>query len=190
MIGIVGSNPTLSANDMAVDRPGRSSDMRNAGHKFDPSLRHRLCSRERLRRLPPLKILRRLGLKRGGVLVDIGCGTGFFALPAARLVGREGKVYGLDISPDMLADMMSAAARMRISNLVPVASSRDGRGIPPRASLYFLGNVFHEVEDKRTYLRRLSRRMGRDSRLAILDHHKKKTIHGPPQAPDPPSAWH
>jgi ubiquinone/menaquinone biosynthesis C-methylase UbiE len=35
-------------------------------------------------------------VKPGMTFVDLGCGNGFFALPSARLVGPEGKVYGLD----------------------------------------------------------------------------------------------
>ena len=151
-------------------------------HKFNPERRARLCSPERLRRLPPRKILQRVGLKKGGVFVDIGCGTGFFSLPAAALVGRRGTVYGLDISRPMLADMVSAARKKRLPNIRPVLSAESGRGMPRGASLYFLANVFHELNDKNSYLRLLHRRMSPESRLAIVDYHKRRTKHGPPVA--------
>jgi ubiquinone/menaquinone biosynthesis C-methylase UbiE len=123
-----------------------------------------------------------VGLREGDVFVDIGCGTGFFSLPAAALVGRRGKVYGLDISRPMLADMVSAARKKRLSNIRPVLSTESGRGMPGGASLYFLANVFHEIKDKNAYLRLLHRRMSPESRLAIVDYHQRRTKHGPPAA--------
>ena len=149
-------------------------------HKFNPERRARLRSPERLRRLPPFKILRRVGLKKGDVFVDIGCGTGFFSLPAAALVGPAGTVYGLDISRLMLADLKVAARKKYLMNVRPVLSTESGRGIPRAASLYFLANVFHELNDKNAYLHLLQRRMGPESKLAIVDYHRRRTKHGPP----------
>jgi len=150
------------------------------GHKFNPERRSRLCSPERLRRLPPRKILRRLGLKAGDVFVDIGCGTGFFSLPAAVLVGRRGQVYGLDISRTMLGDLAAAARRRRLSNVRTILSGEQGRGLPRGAALYLMANVFHELKDKKAYLALVWRRMNLKSRLAIVDYHKRSTEHGPP----------
>ena len=44
----------------------------------------------------PEDILREIGLETGMTFLDIGCGNGFFTLPAARMVGPAGQVYGLD----------------------------------------------------------------------------------------------
>ena len=42
-----------------------------------------------------------IGLKSGLIFMDIGCGGGFFALPAARVVGESGKVYGIDTNAEV-----------------------------------------------------------------------------------------
>jgi ubiquinone/menaquinone biosynthesis C-methylase UbiE len=42
------------------------------------------------------EFLKRVGLRRGQIVLDFGCGSGNYAIPAARIVGREGKVYALD----------------------------------------------------------------------------------------------
>jgi ubiquinone/menaquinone biosynthesis C-methylase UbiE len=46
----------------------------------------------------PEVILNEIGLKPGMTFVDIGCGQGFFTIPAAKIVGNSGKVYASDIN--------------------------------------------------------------------------------------------
>ncbi|MBN2199476.1 MAG: methyltransferase domain-containing protein [Candidatus Aminicenantes bacterium] len=148
--------------------------------KFDPARRDRLRHPRRSRRLPPFKILRRLGLRRGDTFVDIGCGPGFFSLPASRIVGEGGKVVAVDVSTEMLTDLKAGAAAEGASNIVFKQVGENGAGLPANAGLYFLCQVLHELEDKRGYLAGLRRRMGPESRLAVLDYHRRRTKHGPP----------
>lgn len=147
--------------------------------KFDPARRARLLRPSRRRRLPPFKILRRLGLKRGESFVDIGCGPGYFTLPASRIVGDGGRVFALDVAGEMLADLKTEAAIKGAANIRFLRVGEKDDGIPSNAGLYFLGQVLHELEDKPGYLAGLRRRMGPESRLAVLDYHKRRTKHGP-----------
>jgi hypothetical protein len=79
----------------------------------------------------------------------------------------------------MLADLATTARRKGILNLKTILSTESGRELPRGASLYFMANVFHELDDKKAYLKRLYRCLGPESRLAIVDYHKRKTKHGP-----------
>jgi ubiquinone/menaquinone biosynthesis C-methylase UbiE len=47
----------------------------------------------------PYKALNAAGLKPGQRVLEIGCGPGFFTIPAAKIVGEKGNVYALDINP-------------------------------------------------------------------------------------------
>ncbi len=47
----------------------------------------------------PYKALNAAGLKPGQRVLEVGCGPGFFTIPAAKIVGKKGKVYALDINP-------------------------------------------------------------------------------------------
>ena len=151
-------------------------------HKFEPEARARLTSEDRRKRLPPEAILREIGLKAGDTFVDIGAGTGFFALPAARMVGPTGRVFGLDTSPGMVEDLARAAAEEGLTNVEAVLSAETEARLPANAAFYVLVNVFHELEDRAAYLDRIRESMGVRSRLVIIDYHKKKTEHGPPLA--------
>ena len=59
----------------------------------------------------PEKILQSLGVAPGMVFIDVGCGDGYFALPAARRVGPQGKVYAVDIDAGAIQRLREQAAR-------------------------------------------------------------------------------
>jgi ubiquinone/menaquinone biosynthesis C-methylase UbiE len=47
----------------------------------------------------PYKALRAAGLEPGQKVLEVGCGPGFFTVPAAKTVGQGGIVYALDVNP-------------------------------------------------------------------------------------------
>ncbi|HAF07103.1 MAG: methyltransferase domain-containing protein [bacterium] len=44
----------------------------------------------------PYRLLKAAGLKHGQKVLEVGCGTGFFTIPAAKIVGEKGVIYALD----------------------------------------------------------------------------------------------
>ncbi len=58
-----------------------------------------------------------LALAPGQHVLDVGCGTGASALPAARAVGPTGRVVGIDIAANMLARAGDKAAGLGLGNL-------------------------------------------------------------------------
>ncbi len=59
--------------------------------------------------IKPETILKQIGLQGGMQVADLGCGAGYFALPAARLVGSRGKVYAVDVQKSALAQVRKEA---------------------------------------------------------------------------------
>jgi ubiquinone/menaquinone biosynthesis C-methylase UbiE len=157
-------------------------------HKFDPARMDRLMSVERRRELPPNRILLRAGLAAGQTLVDIGCGPGFFALPAARIVGPRGRVIGLDVSPVMIAELRKNARAAGLANVRAIRVAESAPEIPSGADFYLIVNTLHEFDDPAAHLAVIRKAMSPPSRLAIVDFLKKKTEHGPPFADRIPMA--
>ena len=94
------------------------------GH-FDTRRATRLNNAERLKELRPQQLLTEVGrLTLGMTCVDLGSGTGVFAIPMAEIVGESGKVFAVDNSRDML-DYISAQASPQIA-LVEADASRTG----------------------------------------------------------------
>jgi ubiquinone/menaquinone biosynthesis C-methylase UbiE len=148
--------------------------------KYESSRFKRLMSSKRRKELPPGPIFDEIGLRSGQTFVDIGAGPGFFTLPAAAIVGPGGCVFGLDISPVMIKELRKNAARKNLKNVHPLPAEETAAELPAGADFYFMANVFHELDNRAAYLRRIRKSMSPDSRLVIIDFLKKKTLHGPP----------
>jgi arsenite methyltransferase len=56
-------------------------------------------------------------LERGEVVLDLGSGAGMDSLVAAQMVGPQGRVTGLDMTPEMLAKAQAAAAEIEAANV-------------------------------------------------------------------------
>ena len=78
-------------------------------------------SRFRYRFFGPLPILQGAGLRPGQTVLEVGCGTGFFTLPAGRLLGTSGSLVAMDVlaeSVALVSDKVSAAGLRNIRTLM------------------------------------------------------------------------
>ena len=67
--------------------------------------------------------LRKIGVRRGQTVLDFGCGRGNYAIPAAGIVGEEGRVYALDKNQRALDELMRRAENERLRNVTRVDTS-------------------------------------------------------------------
>ncbi len=150
-------------------------------HKFNPANRARLENPERARLLPPEDLLRRAGLGSGMRVADVGCGPGFFTLPAARIVGPEGRVYALDISPEMLDVVKDKVQAAGLGQVEPVLSA-EGEIPLPDAGVDFalMAFVLHEAVDAAGMADEVSRILADRGRLLLLEWEKREMPSGPP----------
>ena len=155
--------------------------MPGGGHKFHVDRRAYLDSDERKSYLDARAILRASGVRAGMRFADIGSGTGFFALPAAELVGPSGHVDAVDLSPVMLEDLEAKLGRTTVQNVTAVLSTEDRIPLADRSvDVVFLACVLHELAGPATLLecRRIVRPQGR---LTDIDWKKEEMEFGPPR---------
>ena len=144
---------------------------------------HRFFDNEKERRKwqNPEAILADVGVKRGFIIVDVGCGTGFFALPAARLVGDEGRVYGLDADSEAINRLKERATKEKLRNLIlKVGIAEQTVLCDSCADIAFFGIVLHDFEDTSKVLSNAKKMLKSTGRLIDLDWKKKPMQLGPP----------
>jgi ubiquinone/menaquinone biosynthesis C-methylase UbiE len=129
----------------------------------------------------PETILANLNVKKGLVFVDVGCGSGFFALPAARLVRSEGKVYGVDADPQTINRLKKKAAREGLMNLeLTIGLAEETVFCSSCADIVFFGIVFHDFSDQTKALSNAKKMLKPTGRLIDLDWKKEPMRFGPP----------
>jgi ubiquinone/menaquinone biosynthesis C-methylase UbiE len=130
----------------------------------------------------PEAILADIGLRPGLTFIDIGCGGGFFALPAARIVGENGKVYGLDTNPRSITSLKELATREGLTNLdLTVGKAEELVICEQCADIIFFGIALHDFQDPSKVLDNARRMVKPSGRLVNLDWKKEPMKLGPPE---------
>ena len=119
----------------------------------------------------PDEIVRRMGLKPGDVVADLGAGTGYFTRRLARAVAPSGRVYAVDIQPEMLRHLKEKIEKAGIRNVVPVLSENDDPKLP-RASLdwILLVDVYHELQQPKPMLAKMREALKRTGKIALVEY--------------------
>ena len=150
-------------------------------HKFESKSMHKLDSQERRKILPPHETLKVVGLKQGDVMADVGCGIGYFTIPAAQIVGPTGQVYAIDIVPEMLAVVEQKKTEMANENITTILAVKDYLIIPSGSVTFvFVCNVLHEIENIFSIASELKRILSDNRQIAVIEWNKIQSNFGPP----------
>lgn len=128
----------------------------------------------------PHEVIQALKLKADAVIADIGSGTGYFSVRFAHMV-PQGRVYGLDTEPDMVNYLAGRAKREGLKNVTAVQAKPGDPQLPEKADVVILVDVYHHVQNREQYFRRLQPLLKPGGRLAIIDFHMDSPD-GPPKA--------
>lgn len=147
---------------------------------FNPRNLQKLESEDRYKAIPPKETLLKTGLKASDTVADIGCGTGFFSLPASKIVSPN-KVVAADISAEMLNHVNERLIDESITNVELV--QMEPMVIPLSNESFdftFCSFVVHEVPDYKKYLDELLRITKPGGRLVVVEWQVSESPFGPP----------
>ena len=128
----------------------------------------------------PHEVITALDLKPGEVIADIGAGSGYFSFRFAHHVG-PGRVYAVDISPDMILHMNRRMRDMGITNLTTVLAPPDDPLLADGSlDRVFICDVWHHIENQGQYLAKLKKMLRPGGQLVMIDFQKRELPVGPP----------
>lgn len=134
---------------------------------------------QREQNLQPERVMDVLGIKAGSSVADIGAGSGWFTVRAARRVGEGGLVYAVEINADYLKYIEERAAREKLSNVRTVLGGEDDPRLPDASvDVVLLLKTYHELSQPIRLLEHLRRSMRAGARLGIIDRNGKGDDHG------------
>ena len=129
----------------------------------------------------PHEVVTALNLKDGEVVADIGAGSGYFSFRLVHHVGENGRVYAVDISPDMIRYMNRRIRDLGLQNLITVLSDPDDPLLPKTSvDQIFLCEVWHHIKSQAQYLAQIRRTLKPGGRVVMIDFHKRELPVGPP----------
>jgi ubiquinone/menaquinone biosynthesis C-methylase UbiE len=120
----------------------------------------------------PRRSLEKARLTKGMSVVDYGCGPGSFTMPAAELVGHEGKVFAVDIHPLAISAVKQKAARKGLQNVETVLVRGYDTGIEASSiDRVLLIDTIHLIDDPDALFREIHRMLKPDGLLFMEKGH-------------------
>jgi ubiquinone/menaquinone biosynthesis C-methylase UbiE len=129
----------------------------------------------------PEEIFADIGLRPGMTFMDIGCGQGFFTIPAARIVGDSGKIYASDISQTNINKLREKVTSAGLTNVIlETVKAEELKLCYACADIIFFGIVLHDFENPLKVLANAHSMLKPTGRLVDLDWKKEPMEFGPP----------
>jgi ubiquinone/menaquinone biosynthesis C-methylase UbiE len=174
--------PALGASTLrAQDTAPRTAHEMHAVHRDSKAYIAMLEDPGRDAYQKPDEVVRALALAPGAAVADIGAGSGYFAVRLAKAVGDTGRVYAVDISPDMVVHLNRRLRDAGIPNVQTVLSAPDDPLLPDASvDLVFICDTWHHIDERPKYLALLKRVLRPAGRIAIVDFQKRPLSFGPP----------
>jgi predicted methyltransferase len=126
--------------------------------------------RDKLER--PDLVLQAMELREGMTVAEIGAGTGYFSRRIAKAVGPKGKVYAVDIQPEMLELLKKYAAQEGIANnIIPVLGTETDPKLPKGGvDRILLVDVYHEFQKPEPMLARMRESLAPGGTVTLIEY--------------------
>lgn len=130
-------------------------------------------------RLQINRVMDILGISSGKRVADIGAGSGWFTVRAARRVGEAGQVYAVDINPEATEYITKRAQKEQLQNVKTILSKPDDPLLPADSvDAVLLLKTYHEVAHPVTLMRNLRAALRSGAKVGIIDRNGNGEDHG------------
>lgn len=132
----------------------------------------------RAERLQINSVMDTLGISSGKSVADIGAGSGFFTVLAARRVGDNGTVYAEDINPEAIQYVAARVKKEDLHNVKTILGKPDDPLLPAPVDAVFLLKTYHEIAEPIVLFRNLRQSLAKDAKVGVIDRNGNGTDHG------------
>ncbi|MCK4347768.1 MAG: class I SAM-dependent methyltransferase [Thermoplasmatales archaeon] len=122
--------------------------------------------------------LRDIGMQRNQSIIDFGCGVGNYTIPAAKVVGRRGKVYAIDKNKESLDELMKRVEEKGIKNIERIDVPEEIR-LPLQnesADVILIYDVIHLVDNRKELLAEIYRVSKQNTLISVYPKHHQKDM--------------
>lgn len=120
-----------------------------------------------------------LGIGPGKNVADVGAGSGWFTVRAARRVGESGKVYAVDINPEAIRYIEGRAKKEQLRDVITILGREDDPLLPAgHIDAVLLLKTYHEVAKPVALLRNLRSALRPGAKIGIIDRNGNGENHG------------
>jgi len=166
----------LSASTLPAQTPAPPSHPTSTPYTGDLSI---FEEPGREKRLQIDRVMDLLQLKAGSTVADIGAGSGWFSVRAARRVGVNGRVIAEDINAKAVTYIQQRAQREHLANIVPVLGTPDDPKLTPNSlDAALMLKVYHEIAHPPLVLANLRAALKPGARFGIIDRNGNGADHG------------
>jgi ubiquinone/menaquinone biosynthesis C-methylase UbiE len=169
---------TFSSAQDSVQTPATSSAQRKTSEPYTGDLSiFETPGRED--RLQINRVMDILGVTSGKTVADIGAGSGWFTVRAARRVGSAGHVYAVDINPEAIRYIDERAKKEKLANVKTILGQPDNALLPPAAiDAVLLLKTYHEVAQPVVLLKNLRASLRAEAKVGVIDRNGNGEDHG------------
>jgi len=130
-------------------------------------------------RLQISRVMDILSIAPGKSVADIGAGSGWFSVRAARRIGAAGSVYSVDINPEAIRYIDKRIRKEQLGNVKTILSEPDDPLLPARSvDAVLLLKTYHEVAQPVVLLRKLRGALRPGAKVGVIDRNGNGENHG------------
>ncbi len=129
----------------------------------------------------PHEVIMALELKPGEVIADIGAGSGYFTFRFAQHVGENGRVFAVDVNPDMILHLNRRIRDLKLRNVTTILSAPDDPLLMDGSiDDFFICDTWHHIQNQEHYLALMKKMLKPGGHVIMIDFQKKESPVGAP----------
>jgi len=174
------ATPSATQQTKAAQAPARDADKldRPTSNPYTGSLSI-FEDAKREEKLQINRVMDILKIKEGSRVADIGAGSGWFTVRAARRVGVRGAVYAVEINEEYLKHIAERASKEQLSNIRTVLGREDDPALPEKSvDAVLILKTYHEIAEPIRLMRNLRRSLSAGALVGIIDRNGTGDDHG------------